>query len=1461
MNVRNNETTMSNLTLLQEENLIGAPTPRIQSLLDAALRLGGAEQKSALEQALESALSDKDYEGIRASTVSLQNWFTSNTDLRRSKVYFEALLERAKTTGVEFFVAIVAFNLAVIVRELGDTKHALDLYASARVAFRRHGYLEGIIQSLQMTGIIHYDLGNLNDALETYNHVIWIAKTFSLRETQAYSLSRIAIIHGIKGNLKESLAGHRESLSLYDEVGDKQGSALCHNNIGIVLVSLGDSTSGYSEHQLALSLRRQIDDKRGIAQSLDSLAKIWIARGNLDLALGMQLEALEIARGEISKRFLADSLSNLAETYRMLGKYDKSLAYNHEALSIYRVDRFEAGIATSLNNIAYVNYLQGNIATALDQYSESLAINRKLGFKLAVAICQNNIALIYQNRGDFDSALSQYQNSLTLYEELGDRNGIALSLNNIGAVHFLHGQVKLAQDYLNRSLNLYRQTDNTLGLAQTANNVGGMFRRMGELDRALALHSESLLLFSELKNPNGIAASHTYLALVYDERGDLARALDHQQQAEKIFRDLNEQSGLAQSLSNIAGFQMQLGSVDKALLGFTEALMIRKTLGDLSGQADLTRKIANIHHDVGDMEKALSMLADSLELFTALREQDGIASALSDIANIYSDLGDLDNALSYHKESLDIDRATGNAAGIATTLGNMALVLYNRGEFEKAQNTLTESLDAHRRIGSKRGEANVLTNLAHIHIDRANYSEAESLLKDSYQLCSVGGFKEELARHHIASARCFSAKGRLSMASRACSEARRLYGELGFKNGESEAFISQGDIHKDAGKFDKALTAYKQSRDILRQSLMPITGVNFRIGTTLVSMRDYKSALPLLLPAITFARKHGSGDVFGLCSLGQLYLASGQLEKSLESLRYALISAELMRNPVGRARVYSLLADHAMTTRDSDVAVVHLQRAVESYQQQRRGGLVFGNDVASTARLRITTDYKKLITLLANGGRLGEAMDVVNLLQRYSIYPNTTDFDANINVEARPKSAAEVAYLLASERLAKLGDRQRYLSTVRFPSQSIKHEKATILDVIKAASASLLSALNDLTSNQTVLSSNGRTWDIAGGKDRITSELVKIGRKASAVTIMCLPEKIIFLVSTANTRRTYKVGISERALRAKVKAFSDILANPDSNPVPLARELYELLWKPIESDLRKVGIKHVLLSLNGPVQWIPFSALHDGTGFLVEHWEICLFSPTVLHRLSVLPNPHKRVLAAGCGLQRTINDGFGTKIRFDKLPGVHRELNKVTSIFGSKPTVLEDQQFTLASLKQALETKPTVVHFASHFRYDSRSESLCYLVTGKGDVLRVSDTSVLTKDVMASVDLLTLSACQTARFSETADGLEVDGIATLMQRKGAAAVLATLWSVADSSTAEFMPMFYGLYTANPRRSKLWCLCETQRWMIHGRGNHSSSRESARTKQPALAKHIHKPTEKRWSHPYYWAPFVLYGNPL
>jgi len=128
-----------------------------------------------------------------------------------------------------------------------------------------------------------------------------------------------------------------------------------------------------------------------------------------------------------------------------------------------------------------------------------------------------------------------------------------------------------------------------------------------------------------------------------------------------------------------------------------------------------------------------------------------------------------------------------------------------------------------------------------------------------------------------------------------------------------------------------------------------------------------------------------------------------------------------------------------------------------------------------------------------------------------------------------------------------------------------------------------------------------------------------------------------------------------------------------------------------------------------------------------------------------------------------------------------------------------------------------------------------------------------------NVDLLTLSACQTA----VGNGSEVEGLAMVTQGKGAKAVMATLWSVADSSTAQIMAAFYRLKKEQPSLSKAEALRQAQLALLRGAGpaagsdvNRGIPFSSGGTNS---APSFQKDPEAPFSHPYFWAPFVLYGN--
>jgi len=158
-------------------------------------------------------------------------------------------------------------------------------------------------------------------------------------------------------------------------------------------------------------------------------------------------------------------------------------------------------------------------------------------------------------------------------------------------------------------------------------------------------------------------------------------------------------------------------------------------------------------------------------------------------------------------------------------------------------------------------------------------------------------------------------------------------------------------------------------------------------------------------------------------------------------------------------------------------------------------------------------------------------------------------------------------------------------------------------------------------------------------------------------------------------------------------------------------------------------------------------------------------------------------------------------------------------------------------------------------------------------------------DLFAGVELLTLSACNTAAQQAGANGREIDGFAELAQRLGAGSVMATLWPVADNSTPWLMREFYqsrqsgkGLTKAEAfRRAQVALLngtAQTKPLPVAQKGPSSSVpivierdgyKRGAGTRADVVyvaakdAPAFRRDPGKPFSHPYYWAPFILIGN--
>jgi len=97
-------------------------------------------------------------------------------------------------------------------------------------------------------------------------------------------------------------------------------------------------------------------------------------------------------------------------------------------------------------------------------------------------------------------------------------------------------------------------------------------------------------------------------------------------------------------------------------------------------------------------------------------------------------------------------------------------------------------------------------------------------------------------------------------------------------------------------------------------------------------------------------------------------------------------------------------------------------------------------------------------------------------------------------------------------------------------------------------------------------------------------------------------------------------------------------------------------------------------------------------------------------------------------------------------------------------------------------------------------------------------------------ELVVLSACETGRGRILA-GEGVWGFQSQFLSAGAKNVVGTLWRVEDESTAEFMEEFY-------------------------REMGPELTDYAHALRASKLKLLHS---GKWHHPYYWAPFVLYGE--
>ncbi|PLZ68557.1 hypothetical protein CBP23_01925 [Fischerella thermalis WC344] len=298
-------------------------------------------------------------------------------------------------------------------------------------------------------------------------------------------------------------------------------------------------------------------------------------------------------------------------------------------------------------------------------------------------------------------------------------------------------------------------------------------------------------------------------------------------------------------------------------------------------------------------------------------------------------------------------------------------------------------------------------------------------------------------------------------------------------------------------------------------------------------------------------------------------------------------------------------------------------------------------------------------------------------------------------------------------------------------------------------------------------------------------------------------------------------------------------ANPDPEELkeniqailPILGQLYNWLIQPIETQLNANQIKNLVFVMNGRLQRVPMAALYSNQQYLIEKYGIALVPSLQLIDTKLLKRKNLKVLAAGVSKQIQIQEEI-----FPALVNVPKELDEIKQAFPASQKLL-NQEFTATTIQNELKSNFPIVHLATHGLFSSNPERN-FIITGDGKSISINELSTLLKEQENNLELLVLSACETA----TGDERAMLGLAGTAVRSGARSTLATLWPVSDASTALLMGKFYQ-ELKKPEVQKLSALRTAQ----------LSQLESIRS-QP-----LFKQLKSLPPHPYFWASYVLVGN--
>lgn len=311
-----------------------------------------------------------------------------------------------------------------------------------------------------------------------------------------------------------------------------------------------------------------------------------------------------------------------------------------------------------------------------------------------------------------------------------------------------------------------------------------------------------------------------------------------------------------------------------------------------------------------------------------------------------------------------------------------------------------------------------------------------------------------------------------------------------------------------------------------------------------------------------------------------------------------------------------------------------------------------------------------------------------------------------------------------------------------------------------------------------------------------------------------------------------------------VRKAAAVLSTPPTSPSQgTARTSWQLplqeasarVWGPVQRRLtaQDIPLQRMVIVPSGALFQLSFPALYSSPGeFLGDRYLLQVASSaTGWLQTPTDRSPNKESLSLAFGnispewVPQWDSQRNGSKTRSSELtalPASLKEVELVRSLFPGE--ILSEQQLLSKTLASKVKNR-RLLHFATHGILDPVEPLLGGLATHDG-LLTLADIFRWKLDA----DLTVLSACNSGRSNVAVEnsGDEWMSLSKAFEVAGSRSLVASMWSISDDATAEWMDQFY-------------------RQLRQGATVGEASRTAAIS------------VRRQHPHPFYWAAFQVWGQ--